>query len=687
MTLVHGRELEPYDGTEHEVIEAEPDNCRSVKPAERRTTFATVYTARDDERRPIVPAWMRDRDGRRAQVRHSAGAAGWVVAWHVSRSPWHLTKTVGYTVRGVHRTIVGFTGWAFDREHKATRAEAIRALNLPEARAQYRQRKDRVRWRGPVFWIVAALTVVAGSVGWSLGTPLERVGGAVLLVAVLAFVGRPKDKPMYTPALVRAQYVRLTPDLVEGALVAAGLAKLDREGRHDIRWVDPCQRDGNGWLAVVDLPPGTTVQQAMDQRASIASGLHVAAERLWLERDKRSERRLRLWVGDVAMSEMTVPSWPLLKAGKVDVFGVFPFGLNARGRIASMTLAFTNVLVGAIPRMGKSFAARLIALAAALDPTCELHVVDLKGGGDWVMFEPVAHMLVVGDEPDDLAQIVADLRGLRAEMGRRYRMLRQMGRDKDPRAPEAKVTRELADDQALKLHPVVMAIDEVQVLFARSHDARDEAEELVTDLIKRGPAVGIILVVATQKPDKDSLPTGIRDNVGTRFGLRVLTNVASDMVLGGGMSVAGYKCHEFTRADRGVGYLVGASDHIDAEVVRSYYVDSAQAEQVIGRAWALRNDAGTLTGQAIGHTPVVRASLLVDVLEVLDGDRAHCAELAERLSTGWPDQYAGWDAARLAGALRGQGVNVGQRKVGGRNATGVLRRDLERAVRARELQD
>ena len=67
----------------------------------------------------------------------------------------------------------------------------------------------------------------------------------------------------------------------------------------------------------------------------------------WLERDKRSERRLRIWVADVAMSEMKMPAWPLLKGGRVDLFGALPFALNARGPDSAMWLAFTNVLVGA----------------------------------------------------------------------------------------------------------------------------------------------------------------------------------------------------------------------------------------------------------------------------------------------------------------------------------------------------
>ena len=37
------------------------------------------------------------------------------------------------------------------------------------------------------------------------------------------------------------------------------------------------------------------------------------------------------------------------------------------------------MVIGAIPRMGKTAPLRLLLLGAALDPRCELHVHNLKG--------------------------------------------------------------------------------------------------------------------------------------------------------------------------------------------------------------------------------------------------------------------------------------------------------------------
>ena len=51
-------------------------------------------------------------------------------------------------------------------------------------------------------------------------------------------------------------------------------------------------------------------------------------------------------------------------------------------------------------------------------------------------------------------------------------------------------------------------------------------------IIKIGRALGVFLVLATQRPDKESLPTGVSGNVSTRFCLKVAGQVENDMILG-----------------------------------------------------------------------------------------------------------------------------------------------------------
>jgi hypothetical protein len=76
-----------------------------------------------------------------------------------------------------------------------------------------------------------------------------------------------------------------------------------------------------------------------------------------------------------------------------------------------------SMVVGSIPRMGKTFAVRLLLLAAALDVRAELHLFELKGTGDFSPLEPVAHAYRAGDEEDDIEYAVADMRALQRRCG------------------------------------------------------------------------------------------------------------------------------------------------------------------------------------------------------------------------------------------------------------------------------
>jgi DNA segregation ATPase FtsK/SpoIIIE, S-DNA-T family len=58
------------------------------------------------------------------------------------------------------------------------------------------------------------------------------------------------------------------------------------------------------------------------------------------------------------------------------------YGNDQRGEPVSILLMLANVLIGSMPRYGKTFALRVLLLACALDPLAELRLFELKGTGD-----------------------------------------------------------------------------------------------------------------------------------------------------------------------------------------------------------------------------------------------------------------------------------------------------------------
>ncbi len=91
-----------------------------------------------------------------------------------------------------------------------------------------------------------------------------------------------------------------------------------------------------------------------------------------------------------------------------------------------------------------------------------------------------------------------------------------------------------------RTHPVVVVvIDECQAyLDGKSFPTKEskavgaEGDSIVRDLVKRGRSAGIIVILSTQRPTADSIPTSTRDNCGLRVCFSVRTREAAAAVLG-----------------------------------------------------------------------------------------------------------------------------------------------------------
>ncbi|HEY0698686.1 MAG TPA: FtsK/SpoIIIE domain-containing protein, partial [Micromonospora sp.] len=541
-------------------------------------------------------------------------------------------------------------------------------------------RDARVRWRSILLGVTATVGVVLVFAvramlpdHWPLWLQFVKWACLALAVALLGWIGAPADKPVVSGAVVNARVQKLTADVVVRALSVLGIGGITQAVSKNpgaIGFVAPITRDGPGWRADVELPPGVTAGDVIERRDRLASGLGRPLGCVWPEGNAAVHPgRLVLWVGDQDMSTAKQPAWPLRKAPRVDLFKAQPFGTDQRGRWVDVTLMYVAGIIGAVPRMGKTFTLRELLLIAALDPRAQLHAFDLKGTGDLSPLAPVAHRYRAGDDPEDIEYALATLRGLREEMRRRTKVIRELPKDL---CLESKVTTELADKRSLGLHPVVLGVDECQVWFEHP-DHGAEIEAIVTDLVKRGPATGIVILLATQRPDSKSIPTQISDNAIFRFCLKVAGQVPNDMVLGTSSYKNGHRATMFAFSDKGIGILKGDGD--EPKTVRTVYVDAPGAEAIVAKARAMRTAAGLLTGYAAGldATPddidSGRSSLPADVLTALgDADRMWSDAIVDRLAELFPDRYGEWaalptgaaKATQLAAALKPHGISTGQ---------------------------
>ncbi|WP_373295571.1 cell division protein FtsK [Kitasatospora griseola] len=656
----------------------------------------------EGSRRPVLPAWLLSKSELAKQARWAAGHVGHSLAYHAVRSPLYAAKLAARSPRGAVRSLSFLGRWASDAEGQPLRAAAARREDAELYLKLCRQRDNRVRLRGIISLLASVFGLTAVIVLLVMTSEATLMALAAAVVLALGAAGAPADEPLIARSVVKAKAPKLTSDMVVAALESLGIGAITsaRSKNSGITFPAPITRDGPGWRADVELPAGVEVTDVMERRGRLASGLRRPIGTVWPEQAKGEHPgRMVLWVGDQDMAKAKQPAWPLAKAGTVDLFNPVAFATDQRGNWVTVTLMFIAGIIGAVPRMGKTFLLRLLLLISALDPRAELHTYDLKGTGD---LDPVggqvSHRHRAGDDDEDIEYAIADMREVREELRRRTKVIRSLPRDV---CPESKVTSQLADNKSLRLHPIVVGVDECQVWFEHPKYG-GEFEEICTDLVKRGPATGIVLLLATQRPDAKSLPTGISANAILRLCLKVMGQVENDMVLGTSSYKRGVRATTFSREDRGIAYYVGG-EGADAQIVRSVFADAPMAEAIAARGRRAREQAGLLTGYAAGTADAAPAAavshdLLADVLAVMGPDepKLWSETIVARLAELRPDVYGPWaelegraKADQLVAALKPYGITTGQvwgttEDGKGANRRGITRDDLAKAVTERD---
>lgn len=589
---------------------------------------------------PVVPTWVRSSTELAEHARWGAAYALHVSAFHTVRGPVYLLRLMARSPRGTGRLIVRWAKWVSDSGARPVETAAAIDGDVTAWLSLSREHSRRVKPRRITTAVVAVPTTTAATIAGFL-LPIWEVGGAAAAaLALLGLAGRRADKPVIT----RYVSIHLQRPLNSGEIAEA----LDAIGiKGEPHFVHPVQVDGPGWLAEMNLPKGILAERLLDKRKELAGAMRRPLQCVWPSVGTEHPSRANLWVAKT--DPRTIKrTWPLAHDGQADMYAEFPFGVTPRGETVPLALIGTNVLMGGVMGSGKTSAVLVIALAGALDPTCEIWGYELKGSGDLDSVEPVCHQYVSGDDDEHCLAALNGMKGLEKELKRRKQAVAALPVEDVPGG--RKVTRKLANKYPeLRLHPILAIFDEVHTLFEHPKHGKPAAE-VAGRLIRKARAYGIILVLTTQKPDADSIPKMVSDNAIVRFCLAITGHVPNDLILGTGMYKRGIRANIFEPAegddpkDSGTGWL--ARSAMNARIVRAYYIAQELAREIGKRGLALRIAAGTLSGQAAGEdVDLGDTSTVVDHLRTIwpDGaDTVHSHRLVEALAAYLPDIYGAW---------------------------------------------
>jgi S-DNA-T family DNA segregation ATPase FtsK/SpoIIIE len=644
------------------------ENVTVLKPATPAPAAAPL--------RPVLPDWLRSRENFRAAARRRARFEARRAAYHGLRSPLHAARLLFWGIAGTGWLLLAWLRWWLSpvplSAHQQAVKEGWRSWNTLHG-----VHRKTTKARALISLAVAVAAFAAGYWAWEASPLIVYAAGGVLVVTA-AIVARPEGTRIVTPYAVPAELEKLTQDVVTRALGSLGISGIDkylREGKPTGQlFPHPVRQDGPGWRAEVDLPYGVTATMVIERREQLASGLRRPLGAVWPEPVTTEHAgRLELWVGQQDITSRKPVPWPLLKSGTVDVFKQVQVGTDVRGRPVKAPLVYHNWLIGSMPRNGKTGTVRELLAAVSLDPLCEMQVHELKGTGDLDAFEPLCTRFSSGIDDDSIGQAAESLARAVADCEKRGPLIKGLPTSI---CPDKRVTREIAE-KIPKLRPVVIAVDECQNLFKHPKYGKQAGAD-AEFLIKIGPAMGYLLILATQRPDKDSLPTGVSGNVSIRFCLYVAGQTENDMILGTSMYKNGVRATMFRpEVDAGLGYLKGATPV--PKVVKTHYLNVAESQAVVARARVLRERAGTLPA---GSLDAPERDVLADVLAVLGSDPGlHWEALADRLAARWPERWAAVTKDAVSAQVQALGVPSVTVSTGGVKARGCRKDAVEAAAR------
>ncbi|RPK75692.1 FtsK/SpoIIIE family protein [Streptomyces sp. ADI97-07] len=494
-----------------------------------------------------------------------------------------------------------------------------------------------------VRWTVFIITVTWG--------PLITIGPWAVLLGLWAVGKNQQAAPQWAlPANARSNDGEpITPSIVVLALRNLGIAPLRNAikdmGDAGASMLGPIRIAGCGVEVDVTLPSGVSTNEIQGKRRKLAENLSRHEHEVFIT-IPQAARTVRLWVADSGALDEPIGPSPLVtdpdckadyKSGKA------PWGQDLRGDAAALSVYQRHLLITGLSNQGKTAALRALALWLALDRTVEFRIADLKGVGDWDMFDGLSTVLIQGPTDDHVIQATEMVEGLVAEMERRLQ------------APPG-----------TKFTPLVGIVDEAQLAFmcpVKDEEKRPYGGSKATSryfmavrkVHNQGRAVDVTLWEGTQDPTDQNLPKLVREGAHTRASLVLGSESQAKMALGD-KAVDGGAAPHLLRQGLDKGTLVVASDGISIPAgqasitIRTHYIDDDQAKEIANRARALRDGVTTLHVIEPGE---VRDSL-ADIATVIGNtNRVLTQDVLQRLAVLSEDSYGSWTHADLKRVLDG----------------------------------
>lgn len=208
--------------------------------------------------------------------------------------------------------------------------------------------------------------------------------------------------------------------------------------------------------------------------------------------------------------------------------------LVGQTRAHTITTSFRDsphLLVAGQTGGGKStFLRQFIVHIHTKEKGCKFLLIDLKGGLEFSIFEERKQFVVV----PDVFTAVAELEKINKLLDERMAFLKS-NKCKDI---DSYFKKEEKDKKPINLSRQVIVVDEAAEMFLAGQHAKanyiQTGRAILSRVARQGRAVGVHLVVATQRPDSRSLDPQVKANLTGVLCFQMMNDASSIAVLGNG---------------------------------------------------------------------------------------------------------------------------------------------------------
>lgn len=253
--------------------------------------------------------------------------------------------------------------------------------------------------------------------------------------------------------------------------------------------------------------------------------LALSAERLRIEAPVPGKSYVGIEIPNSNASDVSLR--PLIESEafhRVNSPLALALGRDVSGRpVVADLSSMPHLLIAGTTGSGKSVCITAITACLVMNNTPEelkLAMIDPKRV-ELMRFNGLPHLM--GSVETEIERILGVLRWATTEMDYRYKLLQKAGaRNIDS------YNKKMERQNKPKLPKVVILIDELADLMI---NAPDETERSIIRLAQKARAIGIHLVIATQRPSTDVVTGLIKANFPTRISFTVASSIDSRVVL------------------------------------------------------------------------------------------------------------------------------------------------------------